>query len=162
SDPEAIIDAALASVLIYRPNTATMSETVWNALRKHPKIVQAVKGSTQADGKITREEFVAYFELSRLLIGAGYVNAAKKGQPTSLQRVWGKGISLTYLDTSIQRADMGGITWGFSPVFGSRVAGTIEDANIGLKGGQVVRVGETITELVVAKAAGALIQNAIS
>lgn len=162
SDPEAVFDAAFNGALIYRPNTVTMSESVWNAMRKHPKLVQAVKGSTQADGKITREEFVAYFEVARLLIGAGYVNTAKKGQAVNMQRVWGKSISLTYLDMSIQRADAGGMTWGFSPVFGTRIAGTIEDSNIGLKGGQVVRVGETITELVVAKAAGALIQNAIS
>lgn len=162
SDPEAVFDAALNGALIYRPNTITMSETVWNALRKHPKLVQAIKGATTADGKITRQEFAAYFEVARLLIGAGYVNAAKKGQPVNMQRVWGKSISFTYLDMSIQRADAGGMTWGFSPVFGRRVAGTIDDPNIGLRGGVVVRVGETIAELVVAKAAGALIQNAIS
>lgn len=160
SDPEAVFDHALNGTLIYRPNTVTMSQGVWEVLRKHPKLVKAIKGTTTGAGKFTREEFASYFEVARVLIGAGYVNAAKKGQAASMQRIWGKHISLIYLDSTA--GTTGGVTWGFSPVFGTRVAGTIEDPNIGLKGGVVLRVGETINELVVAKAAGALIQNAIS
>jgi hypothetical protein len=161
-DPEAKIDQALNGVLIFRPNTCVMSESVWQKLRKQTKLVQAIKGTTQGDGKVTREEFAKYFELQNVLIGAGYVNTARKGQPVNMQRVWGKHIAFTYLDRSIQRTDEGGVTWGFSPTFGTRVAGDMVDPNIGLKGGRVIRVGEQINELVVCKAAGALIQNAIS
>jgi len=161
-DPEAKIDQALNGVLIFRPNTCVMSESVWQKLRKQTKLVQAIKGTTQGDGKVTREEFARYFELQNVLIGAGYVNTARKGQPVNMQRVWGKHIAFTYLDRSIQRTDEGGVTWGFSPTFGTRVAGDMVDPNIGLKGGRVIRVGEQINELVVCKAAGALIQNAIS
>jgi hypothetical protein len=161
SDPEAVLDDAFAAPVIFRPNTVTMSETVWNALRKQPKLVKAVKGTTTGAGKIARAEFVEYFEIKKLLIGAGYVNATRAGQPADLRQIWGKDISLTYLD-SLARPGTGGVTWGFSPSFGARIAGTIEDASIGLQGGQVVRVGEMIKEFVVAKAAGALIRNAIS
>lgn len=161
-DPEAKIDQALNGVMVFRPNTCTMSESVWQKLRKQPKLVQAIKGTTQGAGKITREDFTKYFELKSLLIGAGWVNTARKGQPANMQRVWGKHISFSYLDSSIQRVDEGAVTWGFSPQFGGRLAFTMFDSDIGLKGGNVVRVGETINELVVCKAAGALIQNAIS
>ncbi len=160
SDPASVIDQALNGVLMFRPNTCTMSMSVWQKLRAHPTLVKAVKGNLQGAGKITQQEFVDYFELTRLLIGAGYVNTARKGQNPNMQRVWGKAISFTYIDNAARPE--GGVTWGFSPVFGSRIAGTILDADVGLEGGEVIRVGEKITELVVARAAGALIQNAIA
>ena len=47
-------------------------------------------------------------------------------------------------------------------VFGSRIAGTVMDADIGLKGGREIRVGEQISELVVAQDVGAIITNAVA
>lgn len=160
SDPEAVIDAALDSVTIFRPNTAAMGKQVWNKLRAQPNLVKAVRGTTQADGKITRQEFIDYFELENLLIGEAFVNTARPGQTTSLSRVWGKSVSLLYINPMANT--QGGLTWGFTAQFGSRISGTIIDSDVGLKGGEIARVGEQVVELVVAKAAGALIQNAIS
>ncbi len=160
SDPEAVIDAALNGVLLFRPNTAAMSAQVWQKMRRQPNLVKAVRGTVQADGKITRQEFADYFEIPNVLIGEAFVNTARPGQPASLSRAWGKHISLLYIDRMANT--QGGMTWGFTASFGSRIAGTIPDADVGLKGGEVIRVGERCAELVVAKAAGALIQNAIS
>ena len=160
SDPAAVIDQALNGGMMFRPTTCSMSMSVWQKLRAQPTLVKAVKGNLQGAGKITQQEFIDYFELTSLLIGAGYVNTARKGQAPNLQRVWGKAISFTYIDRAARPE--GGVTWGFSPVFGTRIAGTILDSDIGLEGGEVIRVGEKISELVIAKAAGALIQNAIS
>lgn len=160
SDPEAVIDAAINSVTIFRPNTAAMGAQVWQKLRRHPNLVKAVRGTIQADGKITRQEFIDYFELTNLLIGEAFVNTARPGQTTSLSRVWGKSVSLLYINPMANT--QGGVTWGFTAQFGSRIAGTIIDSDVGLQGGEVARVGEQVAELVVAKAAGALIQNAIS
>lgn len=159
-DPEAVINTRLSSVLMYRPNTCAMSREVWDKMRRHPGLVKKLKGSTQADGMITREEFASYFEITRLLIGEAYGNTAKPGQAMNLSRVWGKHISFLYLDSSV--GPEGGVTWGYSPVWGSKVAGTMPDEDIGLDGGEVIRVGERINELVVCKSAGALILNAIS
>jgi len=160
SDPITTIMNAIDSVLIYRPNTCTMSETVWSKLRRHPKLVKAMRNSFSGEGQITRQEFIDFFEIPNLLIGQGYVNTARKGQTASITRIWGKTVSFTYLDRAA--GPDGGMTWGFSPTFGGKIAGTLFDPDIGLKGGEVIRVGEQINELVVAKAAGALITNAIS
>jgi hypothetical protein len=162
SEPEALIDTAMDAPKIIRPNTIAMSDSVWKKVRKHPKLVRAVKGATTGAGKITRQEFVDYFEINQLSIGAAFVNSAKKGQPASMRQIWGKDIAFLYLDKMVTRTEFGGLTWGFSPTFGARIAGTIEDPDIGLNGGQVVRVGEMTTETVVAKAAGALVTNVIS
>ena len=161
SDPDSVISAALQSVMIYRPNRCVMGEGVWDKLRKHQKLVQAVKGHTTGAGKITREEFVSYFELSMLSIGKGWMNTAAKGQPANKQRIWGKDIAFHWINAAV--GPEGGVTWGFSPTFGSKFTGTFDDVHGGgIEGARVIRVGERISELVVAKAAGALIQNAIS
>ena len=160
SDPEAVIDAALNGVTFFRPNTAAMSTAVWQKLRRQPNLVKAVRGTTQADGKITQQEFADYFEIPNVLIGAAFINTARPGQAASLSRVWGKSIAFIYNNPLANT--QGGVTWGFTAQFGSRIAGTIIDADVGLQGGEVARVGERVVELVVAKSAGALIQNAIS
>ncbi|PPD10008.1 MAG: capsid protein [Methylocystis sp.] len=159
-DPEAIIDAAINGVFIVRPNTCAMSEQVWQKMRRNVNLVKAIKGTTQADGKITQREFSEYFEIQNVLIGAAWVNTARPGQAANMQRAWGKHISFVYIDRMARPE--GGVTWGFSPEFGSRVAGTIPDPDVGLEGGEEIRVGERVDELVVAKKAGAFIQNAIS
>jgi hypothetical protein len=160
SDPEAVIDAALNAPVIFRPNTAAMGAQVWQRLRRQPNLVKAVRGTTQADGKITRQEFVEYFELQNLLIGEAFVNTSRPGQTPALSRVWGKSISFVYVNPMANT--QGGVTWGLTAQFGSRIAGTIINADVGIKGGEVARVGEQVVELVVAKGAGALITNAIS
>lgn len=160
SDPIDVIKAAIESTLIFRPNTVAMGFPVWSKLRSHPHLVNAVKGNVSSRGIISQQEFKDLFEIPNLLIGEGWVNTARKGQATNLQRVWGKSISLLYIDR--QAGPEGGVTWGFSPQFGARIAGALPASNVGLEGGEEVRVGEKITEIVVAKDAGALIQNAIS
>jgi hypothetical protein len=160
SDPIDVIKAALESTLIFRPNTVVMGFAVWSKLRSHPHLVNAVKGNVSSRGIISQQEFKDLFEIPNLLIGEGWVNTARKGQAANLQRVWGKNISFLYIDR--QARPEGGVTWGFSPQFGNRIAGTVADSDVGLEGGQEIRVGEKITELVVAKDAGALIQNAVS
>ena len=77
-----------------------------------------------------------------------------------MARVWGKTASFLFLDRMARPE--GGVTWGYSPTWGDRVAGTLPDEDVGLDGGEAIRVGERISELVVCKSAGALITNAIS
>ena len=38
---------------------------------------------------VSRQEFAEFFELQEVLVGAGFVNQAKKGQAASMARVWG-------------------------------------------------------------------------
>lgn len=164
SDPYGVIDQGMESTLIYRPNTMAMGKQVWNVVKKHPKILRAVKGNLTDEGSVSRQQFADLFEieLDRLLIGEGWLNTAAKGQAVSLQRVWGKSISLLYIDPSKGSADDSTITWGFTAEFGNRVAGEGHDPHVGLLGGEFVRVGERVKELVCAKDVGYLIQAAVA
>ena len=163
SKPIDVLKAAFAATLIYRPNTMVMGRDLWTVLSSHPHLVNAVRGNLTSRGIITLAEFVNLFSgegLKRVLIGESFVNTARKGQATALNRVWGKSIELLYIDPNV-RPEQGGVTWGFTAQYGTRFSGSWEDKNVGLEGGKVVRVGEKVNEQVVAKDVGFIIQNAV-
>lgn len=164
SDPYGVIDEGMDKTLVYRPNHIIMGQPVWSKLKRHPRLIKAVKGGLTDEGAITKAQFADLFEIDpeNVLIGAAFVNAAKKGKEVSLSRVWGKSIQLLYLDPSKRASDDNVITWGFTAEYGGRVAGSIDDKDIGLEGGERVRVGERVRELMVAKDVGYMIQDAIS
>jgi hypothetical protein len=164
SDPYGVIDDGMNGTLIYRPNHIVMGQPVWARLKRHPRLIKAVKGGLTEDGAITRQQFADLFEIpvANLLIGEAFLNTAKKGQDVTLQRVWGKSIQLLYLDPGKQSATDNKITWGFTAEYGTRVSGAIDDPDIGLRGGERVRVGEQTRELVCAKDVGYQIIDAVS
>jgi hypothetical protein len=159
SDPIATISTALDGPII-RPNTAVFGYQVWSVLRRHPKLVQAIFGNNQSSGIISREQFASLFELQNVYIGQSYLNTAKKGQTVSLARVWGKHISF-YSKNPVANVQ-GGTTFGFTARFGEPVGGEWEDKNAGMRGGTVVRAGESVKELIVAPELGYFIQNAVA
>jgi hypothetical protein len=163
SDPYGVIDQALDSTLVYRPNTIAMGQPVWSKLKKHPRLIKAVKGGLTDEGAITKAQFAELFELKpeNVLVGEALLNTSRKGQSPTLSRVWGKSIELLYIDPSKQRADDYNVTWGFTAELGGRISGSIIDGDIGLQGGERIRVGERVKELVVAKDVGFQIQNAV-
>jgi len=163
SDPYGVIDDALNGTLVYRPNTVTMGQAVWSVLKRHPRLIHAVKGGLTTEGAITRAQFAELFELKpeNVLVGEALLNTAKKGQAVNLDRVWGNSIQLTYLDPGKRAADDATITWGFCAELGGRISGSIEDEDIGLQGGERVRVGERVKELVCAKDVGYQIQTPV-
>jgi len=161
SDPIEVIKEAIQKTLIYRPNTMVMGMGVWSKLSSHPALVNAIRGNLTNKGIISRDEFKNLFEIKDLLIGESFVNTARKGQSVSLQRTWGNSIELLHIDP-MARADDGRITFGLTAQLGNKIAGRMEDPNIGLKGGRIVRVGEQVEELIIARDVGVIIQNAIS
>lgn len=159
SDPIEDIMAALDAPLM-RPNVAVFGQATWAKLSMHPKILKAVHGNAGDSGVARRQQVAELFELAAVHVGRGLVNSAKKGQTPSLARCWGKHAAFLYLDPTADTR--GGVTFGFTAEYGSRIAGSTPDANIGLRGGQRVRVGETVKELAVASRAGYLITNAVA
>lgn len=160
SDPIGVLMGMLDSTLVFRPNRITMGQVVWSKVRSHPKLVNAVKGNLTNEGVITRQQLADLLEVKEIVVGEGYVNTAQKGQVANLQRVWGNTIAAHYIDPQVQ-PEMGGVTWGFSAQFGTRIAGSIADSDVGLEGGREIRVGERLKELVVAKDVGALLTGVV-
>ena len=159
SDPVKAIGDIL-DIPIYRPNTATFGQATWTSLRRHPKLVQAIKGTAQGAGMVSRQEFADFFELQNVFVGAGFVNTARKGQTVATSRVWGKHASFIYRDRGA--GPQAGVTFGFTAQFGGRIAGNLVDQKRGLTGGEIIRVGERVKEVVAAPDLGYFIQNAVA
>jgi hypothetical protein len=163
SDPIGVIKTGIESTLIFPPNTMVMGRAVWSKLSSHPKIVNAVKGNLTNEGIVTRQQFQELFSgegISKVLVGDAWYNTAKLGQPVSLARAWGKHIALIHLNP-IARPEAGGITFGLTAQYGTKISGRIQDEHVGLQGGFIIRAGERTKELVVAKDVGYFIQNAV-
>lgn len=167
SDPASDVIGTLKScfdkTLIWRPNTLTLGREAWGKMSSHPQLVNAVKGNVTTKGIVSPEEFVKLLEgegLKELLIGEAFVNTARKGQAATFNRVWGRNIILTYINPAARPNY--GATFGMTAAFGTRVAGSWEDKNIGLDGGMIVRVGEKVREIITAPDAGFLLQNVVA
>lgn len=164
SDPIGVIKRGLDATLVQRPNQMEMGRAVWSVLSSHPKVVNAVKGNVTSQGIVTLAQFTELFAgegIRKVLIGDAWYNTARPGRPVALTRAWGKHISLTHINP-IATPEMGGITWGLTAEFGGRIAGRIEDRDVGLQGGVRIRTGERVKELVVAQDVGFLIQDAVA
>lgn len=159
SDPVAAIGDAL-DVPVMRPNIAVFGQQTWTKLRRHPKIVQAIKNTNQGAGMVSRQEFAEFFELQDVYIGAGFANSAKKGQTAALARVWGKHAAFLYRDRAA--GPQAGVTFGFTAAWGDKIAGNIDEPKIGLTGSQRVRSGERVKEVVSASDLGYFFQNAVA
>ena len=159
SDPVASIGDALDSPII-RPNIAVFGQQTWTKLRRNVKIVQAIKGTAQGAGMVSRQEFAEFFELQEVLVGAGFVNQAKKGQAATMSRVWGKHAAFLYRDRAA--GPQAGVTYGFTAAWGNKIAGSIDEPKIGLTGSQRVRSGERVKEVICARDLGYFFQNAVA
>lgn len=156
------LDALLAAldVPLIRPNTITLGQAVWTKLRQHPRLIQAANASAQTGGAITRQDLADLLEIKNVAVGAGFVNTAKKGQTPTFSRVWGKHCSLQFVSEDMANADQP--QYGFTAQFGDRIAGTIPEPKKGLRGGETIRVGESVKEVICAPDAGYFFQNAVA
>lgn len=149
-------------VPVFRPNTLVIGQQVFTNLARHPDIVKAFHANQGDKGFATAEQIRSIFPgIDRILVGQPFINSAKKGQTSSLSRAWGKFAALLYLDPNAD-STQGGPTYGYTAQYGTRIAGNFPDPNIGAKGGERVRVVESVKEVVSAKDLGYLLINAIA
>lgn len=158
SDPISAIEHMLDSCWM-RPNQVTFGNVSWKHLRKHPKVVKAIHGNSGDEGRATRAQIAELLEVQRVLVGESRVNINRPGEAPVLERVWGNMVAGQYIDRTADTT--GGVTFGFTAQLGDKVAGTLP-ANMGLKGGKLIRSGEVLAEMIVASRAGFLLQNVVS
>lgn len=159
SDPlKAITDAM--DVPLVRPNKLVLGQITWTNLRRHPKIVQAIGRSAQSAGFASLQQVAELLEVQEIVVGRAFYNTAKKGQAPSYARAWGKHAALLHVDTLA--AQLGQPTFGWTAQWGTRIAGNIPDPKAGLRGGQRVRSGESVKEIIVSQDSGYFFQNAVA
>lgn len=161
SDPLGVIMAGL-DACIMRPNVMVIGRPAFSVLIRNPKVVGAVLGNNGINGIVRREDLAALFELDEVLVGEGFINNAKRGQTVSLARAWGKHISLIWRDPLMNNPMGSRVTFGYTAQWGNRIAGSISEPTLGLRGSERVRVGESVVEVIAANEVGYLIQNAVA
>jgi len=159
SDPIGDVMTALDAMFV-RANIGVCGRAVFTQLAQHPKVVKAVHGNSGDAGVATRAAIASLFELDALLVGEGWLNTARKGQPASFSRVWGKHFALLHRDPLATPRDR--MTFGLTAQWGRREAYSWFDKDVGLRGGDVIRVGESVKELITASDAGYFVQNAVA
>jgi len=156
SDPIGDIHAGQDAPLM-PPNIAVMGKQAWRALQTHPQIVKAINRNSGDTGIVDKQAVAALFELDDIYVGEGWVNTAREGASPSYARVWPSSVALLHRNR-LANTRMG-VTFGYTAQWGGRIAGQWEDRNIGLRGGTMVRVGESVVELIVAADVGYLIKS---
>jgi hypothetical protein len=160
SDPiPAILNAFDGMVM--RPNVGVLGQAVWTRVRQHPKVIKAVYGPNLDGGLVTPQQLAAVLELDEIIIGRAWRNTAKRGQTTTMGRVWGKHAAFIRRNPSpAGPSAMPTFTW--TAQFGTRVAGQMNEPKIGLRGSQRVRSGESVKEVVSANDLGYLFTDAVA
>lgn len=159
SDPVGLFTDILDG-MVMRGNIMVVGRPAYSQLVRHPDIVSGFNRNAGVKGKATKEYLMELFELDDILVGEAFVNTARKGQSATLARAWGKHISFVYRDPTAD--NQRGATFMLTAQFGTRVAGSMPDEDIGLRGGQRVRVGESVKEIICANDLAYFVQNAVA
>ena len=168
SDPYTAIQTALDGMLM-RPNIGVIGRLAWSRLRVHPKITASLAPSaigntptSNAGGQPATLQAVAdLLELDQIIVGEAFINTAKPGQTASLSRCWGKHMAFLH-QNPVATIRGNAVTFGFTAEWGNRVAGSMPEPKVGLRGAQRVRVGESVNELIVASDVGYYFQNIVA
>lgn len=143
---------------LVRPNTLVLGALVWTQLRKHPQILDAVRGSI-AGGIVTKSELAEVLEIEKVVVGRKSENTAKKGQTGVFSKLWGKHASLLFIDPNPGPKS---ITFGVTFMSKDRSTQRIRDDLRGVSGGEVVKTTWNSDEKVIAADVGYFIEDAIA
>jgi hypothetical protein len=95
SDPLSVVTTAKNTILNavgVLPNLCIMDVQVWNVLRFHPMLLDALGYKWNRPGGMNQDEMARALGVDQVLFGSARYESAKEGQASSLQAVWGKGI----------------------------------------------------------------------
>jgi hypothetical protein len=159
SDPLNAITTAMDIPLV-RPNKAVIGQLAWTQLRMHPKVVQAIGKSAQTAGYASLQQVADLLELQEIIVGRAFYNTAKRGQAPTYARAWGKHCSLLHIDSLAAQTQQP--TFGWTAQWGGKIAGNIPEPKAGLRGGQRVRSGESVKEVIASTDAGYFFQNCVA
>ena len=160
-DPIGYLESAANDMMI-RPNTLTLGPDVWLGIKKNPKVISRLYGSASTRGSARIEDFASEIGVDRVLVGAAWKDSAKKGQAGSYARVWGNFAALTRIETGLASTRTVMPTFAMTAQYEGRMAGTYFDPARGKKGVDMLKVTESVKELVAWSAAGYLFSTAVT
>lgn len=102
SDPIGVVDTAVNACFM-PANTLIMGKTVYDVLKRHPQLLDHVKGGSTASApaKVNLANMAEIFEVDQILIGKAKYNSNMKGQTAGYSNIWGDSIVACYIDPSV-------------------------------------------------------------
>lgn len=145
--------------MLVAPNTLTLGQSTWAALRRNPAMVKAARSvNSTGEGRLSIDEVREILEIEHIHVGRSVMNFAKPGQDASIARVWGGHASLSFTEHVVKSSKA--YTFAATARLTGKQAFRYFDEKVGLEGANVIRVGERVKELVMAQQAGWFFQNA--
>lgn len=137
-----------------------MSLTVWNVLRKHPRILDLFKFNGSSPGIASTDMLKSWFDLDELLIGSAWQDTANEGQAISISRtIWPDVFGIvTVSDSPTLRS----VQWGAT--FQDRAAAEVDTTYAperGTDGGWYARAKFSDVSAIIAADAGFLLTTPI-
>ena len=160
SNPIRILLEALKTPIM-RPTQMVFGEDAWTEISIHPQVVSAVLGNSGKAGIVTPEELARKLRIREILVGQSRVNTAKKGQDMVLDDVWGSKVAMHYQGASELAGNSRNTMWGFTQPYRTRESSSEYEKDISARGGQRVRVIDSMKEVVSAPALGFLLEDVI-
>lgn len=104
---------SIRSVTGYEPNVAVFGPLSWVRFRKHPVVINYIRGTgdTVGGGGVTEQQVANAFGLQRVLVGRGIKNTAAEGVTGTYTDIWSNHIALLHV------ANNPGLmvpTWGYT------------------------------------------------
>ncbi len=90
----------------------------WTALRTNPSVLSALTPSGTSEGLANKRAVADLLELDDIIVGEGWINRAKKGQPLNRARAWG-GNALLFHKAPLASSIDATPTYGWTPSMGS-------------------------------------------
>lgn len=163
SDP--IADFSTARRAVYDgcgeiPNLGVMSWEVWDKLRFHPAILNALGFKDNRPGGLAEAELASAMGVEKLLIGSAKYEFAQEGQTSSLASVWGK--NLLFM-VSPDKAAVGQVALGYTVrLDGEAPRKVYKEAKFNPPGATEILVEDSYDQLITNVGAAYLIKSAIA
>lgn len=160
-DPIDMLMTTIAGMVV-RPNMLTLGEAVWIKLRGNAKTISRLYGTASTRGTARAEDLAAELGLDAINIGKAFRDTANKGQAVSMARIWGNYAALHRTVRPVASDMAVEPCFAFTAQFGNRESGTYFDPKRGKRGVDVLKVTESVKELISWSDAGYLFTTPVT
>jgi len=157
--------------MILPPNTLVLGQQTATYLQLHPKLSKAYNRNEGSENIVPLSFLADLLGLDQVLVGSARVLTAQSEKNafggSTPARAWGPDAALLHINTNADPTGDGNgiVTFGFTPVFQGAanedlMSGSIDDPDMGMRGGIRQRVGMSYNEEISASELGYFFENA--
>jgi hypothetical protein len=147
------------------PTHLITNALIGSKIRTNANVVEAVRGTGAKKGNVSASDLAELFELDQVLLSRARFNPGQLNDPAAAsfptRRVFGNWIALLHINPLSSLTGSVRQTWGMTARSKDKVAFEFFDPNQGVRGADILRVGEFCREVVCAPICGTLILNVL-